>query len=153
MVSRWSLSDSKSHQVTRTLLSILADLNKAVLWMVSTCSFISKSFSSCINPFVTVPITRITIGITATFMFHSFFQSSSKAQVLILLFTFFQFYSVVSREDKFFYLASSLFFSCLLLGLVIWSRFGDPFVFQNPRGVCAFHFPGQILGCAYTIYS
>ena len=31
VVSQWSLSDSKSHQVSRTLLSILADLNNAVL--------------------------------------------------------------------------------------------------------------------------
>ena len=37
MVFHWSLSDSKSPQFSRTLLSILADLNNAVVWMVSTC--------------------------------------------------------------------------------------------------------------------
>ena len=31
-------------------------------------------------------------------------------------------------------------------------RFGDPVVSQNPRGVCASHSLGQILGCAYTIF-
>ena len=36
MVSHWSLSDLKSPQVSRTLLSILTDLNNAVGWMVST---------------------------------------------------------------------------------------------------------------------
>ena len=36
MVFHWSLSDSKSPQVSRTLLSILAVLNNAVVWMVST---------------------------------------------------------------------------------------------------------------------
>ena len=37
MVSHWSLSDSKFFQVSGTLLSILADLNNGVVWMVSTC--------------------------------------------------------------------------------------------------------------------
>ena len=36
MVFHWSLSDNKSPQVSRTLLSILAVLNNAVIWMVST---------------------------------------------------------------------------------------------------------------------
>ena len=36
MVFHWSLSDSKSLQVSKTLLSILADLNNVVVWMVST---------------------------------------------------------------------------------------------------------------------
>ena len=34
MVFQWS--DSKSPQVSKTLLSTLADLNNAVVWMVST---------------------------------------------------------------------------------------------------------------------
>ena len=36
MVFHWSLSDSKSPQVSRTLLSILTVLNNAVVWLVST---------------------------------------------------------------------------------------------------------------------
>ena len=35
MVSHKSLSDNKSPQVSKTLLSILPDLNNAVVWMVS----------------------------------------------------------------------------------------------------------------------
>ena len=35
MVSHWSLSDSKSPQLSGTLLSILSDLNKDAAWMVS----------------------------------------------------------------------------------------------------------------------
>ena len=35
MVSPWKMSDSKSPQVSRTLLSILIDLNNAVVWIVS----------------------------------------------------------------------------------------------------------------------
>ena len=45
MVFHWSLNDSKSPQISRTLLSILTNLNNAVVWMVFTCPLISK-FSS-----------------------------------------------------------------------------------------------------------
>ena len=69
----WSLSDNKSPQVSGTLLSILADLNNAVVWMISTRLLISKSSNPNDNPSVTVPSAAITIGITVTFMFHSFF--------------------------------------------------------------------------------
>ena len=43
MVFHWSLSDSKSPQVSRTLLSILAVLNNAVVWMASTRLLTSMS--------------------------------------------------------------------------------------------------------------
>ena len=79
--------------------------------MVSTRPLISKSFSSFISPLVTVPSAPITIGITVTFMFHSF---SSKAKVLIFLFAFFQFYPVVSLNGKVYYSAGSFFFFLLL---------------------------------------
>ena len=42
IVFLWSLSDCKSPQVSRTLLGILADLNKVVVWSVSTCPLISN---------------------------------------------------------------------------------------------------------------
>ena len=54
MFFHWSLNDSKSPKVSRTLLSILLDLNNAVVWMVST-PFISKSSSPFINHLVTIP--------------------------------------------------------------------------------------------------
>ena len=44
MVFHWSLSDSKSPLVSRTLLTILAVLNNAVVWMVSTRPPTSKSY-------------------------------------------------------------------------------------------------------------
>ena len=72
MVFHWSLSDSKSLQVSRTLLSILAILSNVVLWMVSSGPLISKSLSLFNNPLVTVPKAPIMIGIIVTFMFHSF---------------------------------------------------------------------------------
>ena len=82
MVFLWSLSDSKSPQVSRTLLSILAFLNKVVVWMVSTHPPTSKSSSPFSNPLVTVPNTPITIGIIVTCMFHSFFNSLARSRYL-----------------------------------------------------------------------
>ena len=74
MVFHWSLSDSKSSQVSRTLLSILAVLNYAVVWRVSTRSPTSKSFSPFNNPLITVPKAPITIDIIFTFMFYISFN-------------------------------------------------------------------------------
>ena len=125
MVSHWSLSDNKSPQVSRTLLSILADLNNAVVWMVSTRPVISKSSSLCTNPLVNVTRAPITIGIIATFMFHSFFNSLAKVKVLISFFTFFQFYSVVRRDCRVHNSNCSLFLviiiSCGRLAEIWWS--------------------------------
>ena len=76
--------------------------------------------------------------------------------MLIFLFAFSQLYPVVSRNDRVHYSAGShsffffFFFFWLSQGLVIWPRLGDPFVHQNTREVCAFHFPGRILSCVQT---
>ena len=143
MVFHWSLNDSNFLQVSRTLLSILVDLNNAVVWMVSTRPVISKFSSPSINPLVTVPRAPNTI---TTLMFHIFFKFPSKVELLILLFTFFQFYSGVSRDREIYNFESSLF-------LLIWLKLRDPFLCQNPKGVCVSHFLGQMLGCAYIICS
>ena len=82
MVFQWSLSDSKSPQVSRTLLSILAVLNNAFVWMVSTHPPTSKSSSPFSNDLVTVPNAPITIGIIVTCMFHSFFSSLARSRYL-----------------------------------------------------------------------
>ena len=115
MVFHWSLGDSKSPQVSRTLLSILAVLSNAVIWIVSTRPTTSKSSRPFNNPLVIVPKAPITIGRIFTFIFHSFFQFSSKVGVLILLFTFFQFYSVVCRDSKVDSFASFLSFFLLIV--------------------------------------
>ena len=51
MVFHWNLSDSKSPQVSRTLLSILGDLNNAVVWMVSTRPLMLKFFHTLYQSF------------------------------------------------------------------------------------------------------
>ena len=104
MVFHWSLSDNKSPQVSRTLLSILAVLNNAVVWMVSTRPPTSKTSSPFNSPLVTVPNAPITIGINLTFVFHS------KVEVFTLLFALFQFYSAVNRDSKVDNFANSLLF-------------------------------------------
>ena len=82
MVFHRSLRVNKSPQVSRTLLSILAVLNNAVVWMVSTRPPTSKSYSPFSNPLVTVPNTPIIIGIIVICMFHSFFNSLARSRNL-----------------------------------------------------------------------
>ena len=79
-VFRWSLGDSKSPQVSRTLLSILAVLNYDVVWIVSPRPPNSKSSSPFKNSLVNVPKAPIRIGIISTCMFHSFFYSLARVR-------------------------------------------------------------------------
>ena len=120
MVFHWRLSDSK--QVSRILLSILTVFNNAVVWMVPTQPPTSKSSRPFNNPLVTVRKAPITISITVSFMFHSFFSNS--VEVLISLFTFFQFYSVVSRDYKVDNFADFLFYLLIIIrsGLLVEIR-------------------------------
>ena len=55
MIFHWSLNDSKSHQVSRTLLSIRVDLNNAVVEMTSIPAMIYRSFNLFSKPLETVP--------------------------------------------------------------------------------------------------
>ena len=84
MVFHWSLSDRKFPQVSKTFLGILADLNNAVVWTVSTRLVISKSSSPCTNPLVTVPRASIIIGINIT-VFNSLARSRNSFHVLSVL--------------------------------------------------------------------
>ena len=138
MVFHWSLSDSKSPQISRTLLSILAVLNNVVVWMVSTRPPSSKSSSPFSNPFVTVPNAPITIGMIVTCMFHSFFSIPKQGRgtypsfhILSVLFC-----GQPGQQSRQFCKFSFFFFCCwLLLGLIFWTRLGDPCVCQSPIGV------------------
>ena len=82
MVFHWSLSDSKSPQVSRTRLSILAVLSNAVIWIASTRPPTSKSSRPFNNPLVIVPNAPITIDTIVTFIFHSFFNSLARSRYL-----------------------------------------------------------------------
>ena len=123
MVFHWRLSDSKSPQVSRTLLSILAVLNNAAVWMVSTRPPTSKSSCPFSNPVVTVPNAPITVGIIVTFLFHSFFNSLARSKYLSSFSYSFSFilWSAGTAKST---ILQVLFFFCLLLGLVFWPRWG-----------------------------
>ena len=85
-ISRWSFTEvwvtASLLKSPRTLLSILADLNNVVVWIVSTRPFISKSSSPFNNPSVTVSRAPITIGTNVSFMFHRFFNSLARSRYL-----------------------------------------------------------------------
>ena len=133
-------SESKSSHVSRTLLSILADLNTAIVtWMVSTYPVISKSSSLCTNPLVTVPSAPITIGIIVTFMFHSFFNSLLRSRYLSFFSISFNFtlWSVATTKSTILQVLFSFLFNWLLKDLVVWPGIGDPFylnwMFKNEK--------------------
>ena len=110
MVFHWSLSDNKSHQVSMTFLSILADLNNAVLRMVSIRPAISNSSRSFSKPWKSVQSAPVKIGITVTLMFHRFLTSLAGSRYFSF-FSFFVFLSVGPREGKVHYTTSPLFFA------------------------------------------
>ena len=85
MVFHWRLSDCKSPQVFRTLLSILAVFNIAVVWMVSTRPPTSKSSKPFNNPLVPVPKPPIAIGVIVTFMFQTFYNSLASSRYICLI--------------------------------------------------------------------
>ena len=78
----WGLSDSKSHQVSRTLLSILVDFNNTLVWMVfirPPISKFSRPFSKSLGNVESMSITT-----SITFMFHSFLNSRATSKYLSL---------------------------------------------------------------------
>ena len=117
MVFHWSLSDNKSPQVSRTLLSILAVLNNAEVWMVSTRPSTSKSSSPFSNPLVIVPQAPITIGIIITCMFHSFFNSLARSRYLSFFSHFFSFimWSAGTAKSAIFLFLSFFFFFLFII--------------------------------------
>ena len=146
MVFHWSLCDSKSPQVFRTLLSTLAVLNNAVVWIVSTRPPASKSFSPVNTPLVTVPNAPITIGIIVTFMFHSFFDSLARSRYLSffsLSFSFILWSAGTAKSTILQVLFFFLFFFLItirsgLLAEIRWSVCMS----KSHRSLCVCHSPG-----------
>ena len=76
------VNDSKSPQVYRTLLSILADFNTAVVWMVLILLLIINFPTLFSRPLETVSSAPTTIAIIITFTFHIFFNSLERFKYL-----------------------------------------------------------------------
>ena len=121
MVFHWSLSDSKSPQVSRTRLRILAVLSNAVVWIVSTRPPTSKSSRPFNNPLIIVPNVLITIGTIVTFVFHSFFNSLARSRYLSFFSLSFRFILWSAGTAKSTILQIFFFFCWLLWGL--WEFF------------------------------
>ena len=111
----WSLSDSKSSQVSRTLRSIQADFNNIIVWMISTRPLISKPLCPFNKPSVTVPKTSIIIGINVTFMFHSFSIPLARSRYLSFFSFSFHFTLWSTGTAKTTVLQVLFFCFCLLL--------------------------------------
>ena len=115
MVFYWSRSDSKSPRVSQTLLSILVDLNNAIIWMTSTSPLISNFSSSFTKPFQSFPSAPIIIRITVTFLFHIFLELEH-GPITCLSFHFLGFSFCClpgpqsSQFDRFFYFANNQYF-------------------------------------------
>ena len=132
MVLYLSSSDCKSLQISRTLLSILADLSNAMVRMVSILPLISNSSSLSFKLLGTVPSAPITIGITVTLIFHSYFSLLLLLLLLLvywlllLLFLFFHTFSAVSLMFPFRQLLSRprLAFFLFISGVVFFCRGG-----------------------------
>ena len=150
MVFHWSLSDSKSPQVFRTLLSFLAVRNNIVFWMVSTRPPTSKSSSPFSNPLVIVPNAPITIGIIVTCMFHSFFNSLARSRYLSFFSHSFSFI-LWSAGTATLTILQVLFFLLIIIRSGLLAEIRYPCVCPSPIGVYVCYFLGQVLGCAYTI--
>ena len=140
-------------QISRTLLSILADFSNAVVWVVLVRPLISNSSNSFSQPLEIVLSVLITISITVNFIFHSFFSPLARSKCLFL-FSFSLIFTLLSAG-----MAKStsrqvpFFFRALLLGLVFWLVLDDIYVCKNPRELWASHSLGWILVCSYTICS
>ena len=121
MVFHWNLSDSKSPQVSRTLLGILTVFNNVVVWMVSSRPPTTMSTSPFSNPLVTVPNAPITIGIIVTFMFHIFFKSLARLRYLSFFSHSFSFILWSTGTAKYYYYYSLQAFHQSKLMVLRWS--------------------------------
>ena len=150
MVFHWRLSDSKSPQISRTLLGILAVFNNAVVWMASTRPPTSKFSGSFHNPLVTGPKALITIGINVTFMFLSFFHSLARSRYLSLFshsFSLILWSAAIAKST----ILQIFFFLLIIIRSGLLAELRGSVCILKPIGVCECHFQGQVLGCAYTI--
>ena len=151
MVFHWGLSDSKSPQVSKTFLSILAVLNSAVVWMVSTRPPTSKSSNSFINPLVTVTKAPITIDTIVTFMFHNFFSSLARSRYLSFISRSFSFILWSTGTAKSTILQILSFFLSLLL-VIMRSGLLAEIMLKSHRNLCV-SFSRTAAGlCVYHLF-
>ena len=133
MVFHCSLSDINTLQVSRDL-NIVAVLSNAVVWIVSTRPPTSKSSKHFNNALVIVPKYWYNRDLNVP----QLFQFSSKVEVLILLFSFFQFYSVVHHNYYNYY------------SLEFFTLSDSKSLFKSP-GLFSVFWPFSIMLCVWTV--
>ena len=146
----WSLRDCKSPEVSMTLLSILANLNSASIWIVSICPLIPNSSSHLSKTLGTVPNTPIITGITVTLIFHNFLSSLAKSKYLSLfsLSLILTLWSAGTAKSIIWLVGEEY----LSLSVVIWPGSRDLLVSQNPGEFCVPYSLGQMLVYYYYNY-
>ena len=160
MVYHRNLSDSKSHQISRTLLSILADLNNAVVWMILILTLIFNSSSSLSKSLGIVLSALATIGVIVIFMFHRFLHLWQGPSISHL-FAFFHFSLCGplelqnSLDTTSFFLANS---RSGLLAEIMWSVCiaGSQRIFVRLillEGFCFVHIPFLVVLLTYNFLS
>ena len=130
------MSESKSLQISRILLSILRDLGNAIVYMVSARPPISNSSRPFIKLLGIVLSRLITIDIIVTFMFRNFFSSLARSRYLSLFSLSFIFTLWTAVTAKFTFQHVLFFVDYHKVGWsgrVVWSGLGNLFVSQNPR--------------------
>ena len=132
-----------------THLSILADLNCAVVWIVSILPLISISLSLFSRSLGTVPRAQITIAIPDTIISHSFFCSMTRSRYFSIFLPFFFCLHILQLKQQ--NLQVIFFKKKKKVSLVFNSEIGDHFLSQSPRELYDFHFLRQNLACTYAI--
>ena len=145
LVIHKSQSDSISPQVTRTLLSILVDLNNASVRIVSILLLISNSSKLLSKLIGIVPTALTTIGITVNVIFHSFLSSLARSWYLSLF--RFILLSLCGSQERQNPLDRKFSFFFLFF---FWPGWDD--VSQNPEEFYRSHSLERVLVCAYTIW-
>ena len=139
MIFHWSLCDSKSPQ-TWILLTILANFNSAVVWILN--SFTDLQFTQSIFK-VLDDYSKCS---NYNWYHYNLFQLSGMVQVFVEFSPFF-FFSLLEEPNP----LNDTFFSSLKLRLVFCLGLGDPLISQSPREFYRSHFLEQIMICTYTI--
>ena len=120
--------------VSSTILNILADLNNAVVWMVSFQSLIFKASTPSTSIWGLFWLRQLQFVSPSSSCSITFCSPARSYCLSLFLFFFFYFPPKVRLEEKVYYSVGSLF-CWISQGLVVWPELGDWFESQNPKEV------------------
>ena len=144
-VTRWSFTEAwVTARFSRSLLTILAVHNNAMVWIVSSIPLISYSSSHFSKPLETVPIAPTIVGITVTIMFHAFFFHFMVSCKYFLVVSLSSIFFVVRQKDKILEIPIFFFFliNARIRGSVCISnsqRIVSVLFFRRKSGLCIYY--------------